>query len=408
MVMHVREYSGATRHSEEDILYLEAKQYIPLLNGTPQEGDVTILAAHAIGFPKELYEPLFDDLLTQSVYHGFRIRSIWIADCSNQGASGVLNEQAQGDEPSWFDYARDMLHMTNLFREHMPQPIVGMGHSMGATALIQLAVMHPRLLASLVLFDSVMGLSTASDFAAMFAGNAIRPDLWRSRTDAAQHSNALFKTFDPRVFSLWLSYGLRDTPTLLHPEPGQITLRTTKAQEGWMYGRSWFDELPADNNLATPRTRAKYPDQHEHVRASRPFYRGGEDIHIWHDLPRVRPGVLHVFPSSGPMTDASSIKAKVERTGSGAGGSGGAKEGRVEKAIVQKAGHLLPLEQPGRCAEVAAEWLSRDLKAWHERREYARKHRDDKSIDMLALSDEWIQKAKLHYQRVKRSREAKL
>lgn len=29
---------------------------------------------------------------------GFRIRGIWVADMSNQGASGVLNEENTGDE----------------------------------------------------------------------------------------------------------------------------------------------------------------------------------------------------------------------------------------------------------------------------------------------------------------------
>ncbi|TKA67933.1 hypothetical protein B0A55_06568 [Friedmanniomyces simplex] len=404
---HVREYAGATRNSEEDILYLDANQYVPLSNPSPQDGDITILAAHAIGFPKELYEPLWDDLLAQSERNGFRIRSIWIAEASNLGASGVLNEQTQGDEPSWFDYSRDMLHMTNVFREHMPQPIVGIGHSMGATSLIQLAIMHPRVLASLVLLDPIMGISTPQDFATMFIANALRPDLWSTRAEAERDSRALFKSWDPRTFELWLRYGLRETPTLLHPEPGAYTLRTSKAQEGWMYARSWLDPLPPTGDIATPRTRAKYPDQHQYVRASHPFYRG-EDVHVWHDLPRLRPGAAYIFPSSGPMTDAESMNAKVERTGTGAGGSGGVKEGRVEKLVVEGVGHLLPFERPGECATIAAKWIGKDLKAWQLRRDLAREHRDDKSIDMLALSEEWVRQAKLHFQKVKRSRQAKL
>ncbi|KAK0286342.1 hypothetical protein LTR91_012481 [Friedmanniomyces endolithicus] len=404
---HVREFAGATRHSEEDVLFLDANQYTPLSNLSPREGDITILAAHSIGFPKELYEPLWDDLLAQSGQHGFRIRSIWIAEASNLGASGVLNEDTQGDEPSWFDYSRDMLHMTNVFREHMLQPIVGIGHSMGATALIQLAIMHPRLLASLVLFDPIMGISTPRDFATMFASNAVRPDLWGSRAEAEEHSRALFKNWDPRTFTLWLRYGLRDTPTLLYPKPGAVTLRTSKAQEGWMYGRSWLDPLPSNGDIATPRTRAKYPDQHDHIRASHPFYRG-EDVHIWQDLPRLRPGVAYIFPSSGPMTDARSVDARVERTGIGAGGSGGVKEDRVTKNVMEDVGHLLPFEKPGQCAVIAAEWLAKDVKAWQERRELARKHRDDRSINMLALSEEWVRQAKLHHQKVQRSRQAKL
>jgi hypothetical protein len=47
---------------------------------------------------QELYEPLWEDLLARSKQDGFRIRAIWIADCANQGASGVQNENIMGNE----------------------------------------------------------------------------------------------------------------------------------------------------------------------------------------------------------------------------------------------------------------------------------------------------------------------
>lgn len=49
---HIREYPGATANDQEEPLHLAVKQYIPLDNPNPQPGDVTILAAHANGFPK--------------------------------------------------------------------------------------------------------------------------------------------------------------------------------------------------------------------------------------------------------------------------------------------------------------------------------------------------------------------
>lgn len=94
----------------------------------------------------------FEHLLQTSKTNGFRIRSIIIADRSNQGASGMLNEKLQGDDrksplsptpqpqtdfwnrsASWFDHPRDLLHILNTLRP--PRPIVGVGHSMGATEL---------------------------------------------------------------------------------------------------------------------------------------------------------------------------------------------------------------------------------------------------------------------------------
>lgn len=49
---HIREYANATSHSQEEVLYLAVKQYIPKDNLHPKPGDVTVIAAHANGFVK--------------------------------------------------------------------------------------------------------------------------------------------------------------------------------------------------------------------------------------------------------------------------------------------------------------------------------------------------------------------
>lgn len=49
---HIREYPNATTHSQEEVLYLSVKQYIPKDNLHPKPGDVTIIASHANGFVK--------------------------------------------------------------------------------------------------------------------------------------------------------------------------------------------------------------------------------------------------------------------------------------------------------------------------------------------------------------------
>ena len=49
---HIREYARATAESQNAVLHLAIKQYIPLDNPHPKDGDITILGAHANGFPK--------------------------------------------------------------------------------------------------------------------------------------------------------------------------------------------------------------------------------------------------------------------------------------------------------------------------------------------------------------------
>ena len=96
---HIRGYPRSLAGKQEDVLQLEVKQYIPLNNLSPQAGDVTILGAHSNAFPKELYEPLWDDLLEYTIKtNAFRIRSIWFADVASQGASGILNEGKVGND----------------------------------------------------------------------------------------------------------------------------------------------------------------------------------------------------------------------------------------------------------------------------------------------------------------------
>lgn len=36
---------------------------------------------------------------------------------------------------SWFDHGRDLLFMLNEFQDHITQPIIGVGHSMGGMQL---------------------------------------------------------------------------------------------------------------------------------------------------------------------------------------------------------------------------------------------------------------------------------
>jgi hypothetical protein len=49
---HIRQYARATSNSQEAVLNLAIKQYIPLDNQNPEDGDITIIGACANGFPK--------------------------------------------------------------------------------------------------------------------------------------------------------------------------------------------------------------------------------------------------------------------------------------------------------------------------------------------------------------------
>ena len=67
---------------------LRVKKYLPKTNSHARPGDVTILAVNADGFPDELYDSLWDDLLEQMQARKRRLRSIWIVDIANQAQGG--------------------------------------------------------------------------------------------------------------------------------------------------------------------------------------------------------------------------------------------------------------------------------------------------------------------------------
>jgi hypothetical protein len=95
---HTRDRPAGAERGRENELRLHVKQYVPKDNLTPKPGDVTLIGAHANGFPKELYEPFWDDLHEKLRAQGRAIRGIWIADIASQGQSGIFNEEILGPD----------------------------------------------------------------------------------------------------------------------------------------------------------------------------------------------------------------------------------------------------------------------------------------------------------------------
>ncbi|KAK3292013.1 Alpha/beta hydrolase family-domain-containing protein [Chaetomium fimeti] len=373
---HSREYATATANGDADRPRLAVKQYIPLDNPNPQPGDVTIIAAHANGFPKELYEPLWDELQKKTAETGIRIRSIWIADMWNQGQSGVLNEKILGNDPSWWDHTRDLANLINQKRDEMPQPLVGMGHSMGGAQLTYLALCHPRLLYSLVLLDPV--ITTSHSGIGPAAASTNRRDIWDSRAAAAAKfaQSPFYRAWDPRVLDLWIHHGLRALPTEIYPShssgttttPGDtpVTLTTTKHQELFTFLRPTYhpsrdlrDFDPSGLGLG-PEAAAAANDRGKYPKFA--FYRP-EPLQAFARLPELRPSVLYVFGGKSEMSRPEERRAKMERTGSGLGGSGGVAGGRVREVVLD-CGHLVAMERVGECAEAAGGFLGAELERW--------------------------------------------
>ncbi|EFX03400.1 toxin biosynthesis protein [Grosmannia clavigera kw1407] len=393
---HIREYPQATAHNQEEVLQLVAKQYIPKSNRQPQPGDVTIIGAHANGFPKELYEALWDDLLAETEKHGFRIRSIWIADVAWEGQSSHRNEAILGNDPSWYDHARDLLQMVNTFRAEMPRPLVGIGHSFGGTIVTYLSLMHPRLLSSLVLLDPVLHFYPTTPVSGFnpLALSAVRRDQWPSREAAAAafRQSKFYAAWDQRVLDAWLAYGLRELPTT--PATGEarpVTLATTKHQEVFTFLRPLMQGIDGTTGRRVFR-RDRLPDVSdkslERLGATNRLFRP-EVPNTTEQLGHLRPGVCYVFGGISPMSTPDVRREKMELTGVQVGGSGGVAAGRVRQVVLPTTGHLVAMEQPTACARAAAETIAAELVLWREEEADLALWWRRKDADKQVLDDEW-------------------
>lgn len=293
----------------------------------------------------------------------------------------------------------------------MPRPIVGIGHSMGGAHLAQVCLMHPRLIHTLVLLDPVIQKQTTQldPFEAAKEKMVIakttqlstyRRDKWPSRKAAAEgfKRNPFYQTWDPRVLDRWIRYGLRDLPTAIHPLPETspspspsdaerpVTLTTPIHQEVFTFSRPNYDGPPGKPG---PINRVTHPDLNPSHLGSFPFYRP-EPSRIFAQLPHLRPSVLYIFAGKSDMCLPEMMADKMQHTGTGLGGSGGAAEGRVRDVHLAQFGHLLAQEAPVECGEAASQWLGGEMRRWRAEDQAFREVWSRKSkIEKMTIDERW-------------------
>lgn len=294
--------------------------------------------------------------------------------------------------------------MVNVFRDQMPRPLVGVGHSMGGCQLANLALLHPRLFETLILIDPVIqGKVSLVGNVSPAAASARRRERWPSREEAATSfkKSKFYQTWDPRVLDRWVQYGLRDVPTSLFPDAKspEVTLTTTKHQEVMTFLRPNFAARPgdkepssADFTLSNPKVnRRTHPDITPDADVQSPFYRGESTI-VFNQLPAIRPSVFYIFGSLSFLTDDAVIEEKMTKTGSGVGGSGGRAEGRVANVMVQDAGHLIPMEKVGESATHIGKWIQKEMvRYWDWEKTTEEEWNGKVGVDRSVLSERFVE-----------------
>lgn len=102
---HVREYAQATAHSNEEVLKLAVKQYIPKDNPNPKPGDITIIASHANGFVKVKHKsPSHTPLIFKSDTHqmmSYRNSTNHYGMISSMHVARTASTSAASGWPTW-------------------------------------------------------------------------------------------------------------------------------------------------------------------------------------------------------------------------------------------------------------------------------------------------------------------
>ncbi|KAL3462897.1 Alpha/beta hydrolase family-domain-containing protein [Aspergillus heterothallicus] len=412
----IREYPRAMQeHASVSALRLAVKQYIPLDNTTPSPNDITIIAGHANGIPKECYEPLWEELLSSLT--NVKIKAIWVADCAHQGASGILNEGILGDDPSWFDHSRDLLLMVNHFREQIQPPIVGVAHSFACAQFVHLSISHPSLFKTLIFLEPMIQREPPAPPGGRNPAlwTSTRPDRWPSLQEAEAYirRNPSWRRWDARCLERYITFGLRrsrqtETPrrdppaspstTTTPPGSGPVTLTTSKAQESWTFLRhngaapgssEDNDDDDDDNYEADYRSAAPWPSI------------------AFEYLAYLRPSVLYVFGSRSQINVPARREDKVRRTGGGIGGGrdgvadSGAESVSVMGEVVEGSSHMFPLEKMGETARVVASWVegqiegfSSDGSGWGVQDDGGVKSVRRGEGTVLGLSERWMKDVK--------------
>ncbi|KAJ5916067.1 hypothetical protein N7504_000082 [Penicillium tannophilum] len=383
---HIREYPQSTRGKQETPHHIAIKQYIPIDRPSPiPDNAITIIGSAGNGSPKEAFEPLWEDLFTILKQKRIPLRGIWIADMSNQGASGVLNEHIQGDQTNWHDHSRDLLHMINHFRDDIPRPIIGVAHSMGCAQIVNLSIIHPRLLSTLILFDPVI-LDISFGGPNPGLPSSLRRDLWPSAEQAKTALSKGLRKWDPRVQERYMKHALRKVPTAIYKPsdpnvgPDAVTLTTTKHQEAWSYFTTNLEHESLDRLLL--------PDWHSEK--ERPYiFSRPECMAAMRNLPFLRPSLLWVFAERSYLSLPKAQDEKMRITGTGIGGSGGVKAGMVEKVVLKGGSHTLVFENVGWCAQTGADWIQKWFDGWMADEKFWSEYQSRQSdAEMLRLSKE--------------------
>jgi pimeloyl-ACP methyl ester carboxylesterase len=273
---------------------------------------------HANGYPPECYRPLLDLLKSEYRIFGMTLRPLW---------EGAKPEEIQ----SWHPFSDDLIRFLSDGKSGFdtpsatqPSPVIGVGHSIGATVTLRAALRDPNQFRALVLIEPVL-----------FVPNFMK--IWH-----IIRMLGLGDRFHPLIAGAKRRRRIfDDLETVFHGYRNRHVFRymSDESLQAYIHG---ITKPKADGNgyeLVFP------PEWEAQI-----YRTNMHDSDIWHDLPKLEIPTLII---RGAETDTF-----LERTAKFVK----RKQPKVRIEALEKSTHLLPLERPMEVFEIMHSFLQETLK----------------------------------------------
>jgi pimeloyl-ACP methyl ester carboxylesterase len=257
---------------------------------------------HANGYPPDCYKPLLNLLHREYHVFGMLLRPLW----EDSKPESVTN---------WHIFSDDLLQ---FLTDCNTAPVIGVGHSIGATVTLRAALREPAKFKALILIEPVLFPSGRMIFwnfvRAIGLGNRLHPKIPGAlkRRRSFDDLDLVFRGYRNRSVFRYMS----DENLRIYIEG--ITTSSAKGGYELVFSPEW---------------------------EARIYYTGLRDFDIWRDLPKLEVPTLFIRAAE---TDTFWEEATnlIKR-----------KQPKARMETVEKSTHLLPLERPNEVFDIIQSFL---------------------------------------------------
>lgn len=257
---------------------------------------------HANGYPPECYRPLLELLKSQYHLFGMTLRPLW----PNSNMDEIQD---------WHPFSEDLLR---FLTDRGPDPVIGVGHSIGGIVTLRAAFRDPNKFRALILLDPVLFvpsfLAIWNSLRAIGLGNKVHPKITGAlkRRRTFDDLNTVFRGYRAREVFKYMS------DESLHAYIAGITKQKADGTYELAFSPEWESHI---------------------------YLTGLRDFDLWRELPKLEVPTLII---RGTETDTFLERAaKLVKQ----------KQPKVKIEALKESTHIFPLEHPQKVFDLMQSFL---------------------------------------------------